>query len=566
MNILGICHDVLVCSACVVIDGKVISAIAEERLDRVKQSRVFPKLSINQCVELAGLSLKDIDEIAVAWNPAIELETIQSGYLTGRVMRSEHMLQVPAQLMRLSGKRAVNMLSINDLWQDAPPVTFIDHHLAHLGNGYYLSPFDEAAVLVLDGYGEWKTSLLAKVTGTTVHKLGEVKFPHSLGMFYGAVTQFLGFKPDSDEWKVMALASYASPNNDYYERMRELVKVYTDGTFKLNLDYFGFYNYGHPYWYSDRFIDAFGAPRQQGESLDLRHQQIAAALQQVFEESATKILISLHHSTGLDSVVVSGGSFMNSVYNGKITKVTPFQQCYISSCPDDSGTSVGAALYLYAAKTGKRPHSCAHNYWGNEFSQEENWETIERYKIPNATVPSNVLEAAAADIADGKLIAWFQGRSEFGQRALGHRSILADPRREEMKEVINSAVKFRERFRPFAPAILSERVSDYFDCPPNTTVPFMEKVLPFRDFRKSQVPAVVHIDGTGRLQTVDPVASPRFYGLIKSFEARTGIPIVLNTSFNLNGEPIVDSPTDAIRTFYSCGLDVLYLGNVRIAK
>lgn len=566
MKILGICHDVLISSACILVDGEIVAAIAEERLDRVKRSRGFPTKAINQILQLANLQLSDIDEIAIAWNPGIELETVQSGYLNGRIMRSEHMLQVPANLMKLSKQKATNLFNINHLWQDAPPVTFVDHHLAHLGSGYYLSPFDEAAVLVLDGYGERRSGLLAKATGTSVQELGDIKFPHSLGMFYGAVTQFLGFKPDADEWKVMALASYACSDNEYYNQMKELIRLKDDGTFELNLEYFEFYNYWSPNFYSNKFVDIFGPPRQTGSQIESRHHKIAAALQQVFEESITQILIHLHKVTQSNNLIVSGGCFMNSAYNGKITQFTPFRECFVGSCPDDSGTSIGAALYLYAEKTGKRPRPTCHNYWGSEFTQEEIWEVVQHYKIPNASLKDDVTGSAAIDIASGKLVGWFQGRSEFGQRALGHRSILADPRRAEMKDVINASVKYRESFRPFAPAILSERVQDYFECPPNLRIPFMEKVLPFLGSKEGEVPAVVHVDGTGRLQTVTPEISPLFHSLITRFEEKTGVPVLLNTSFNLNGEPIVDSPTDAIRTFYSCGLDILYLGNVRIEK
>ena len=567
MKILGICHDVFICSACVVVDGKVLAAISEERLDRVKRSRVFPLKAIEKCLEIAGITIGEIDEIAIAWNPGIEMETILPGYLSGRIMRSEHMVQVPGRLMSIAGMPASQMLSLNDLWEQSPPITFVDHYLAHVGNAFYLSPFDDCAILVLDGRGEKQTGLLASGYGVTVEKLVETDFPHSFGLFYGTVTQFLGFEPDSDEWKVMALASYAFSDNEYLGKMRGLVHLNEDGSFRLNLDYFEFYNFWHKHMYSNKFIDVFGEPREKAGEITVRHQQIAAALQKVYEESVTKILTSLHEQTKNDRVSVSGGCFMNSVYNGKITELTPFKECFISSCPDDSGTSIGAALYLEAVRSGRRckEHSLG-NSWGEEFSEQQLAEIVREYKIPNAETVTDPSKSAANDLKEGKLVGWFQGRTEFGQRALGNRSILADPRKKEMKDLINSAVKFREGFRPFAPAILADRVSEYFECSNETRVPFMEKIIKIRKEKRDEIPSVVHVDGTGRLQTVDADDSPRFHALINAFEKLTGVPVVLNTSFNLNGEPIVNSPKDAIRTFFSCGLDILYLGHTRIEK
>lgn len=258
---------------------------------------------------------------------------------------------------------------------------------------------------------------------------------------------------------------------------------------------------------------------------------------------------------------------MNSVFNGKISQLTPFREHFIGSCPDDSGTSIGAALYLHSKRTGTRTFADSDdNYWGIEFSDEECWEAVSRYKLPNVEQCDDPSQRAAEDLARGRLIGWFQGREEFGQRALGNRSILADPRLPGTKDTVNAAVKYREGYRPFAPAILQERVSEYFECGAETRVPFMEQVLLFREEKRAEVPAAVHIDGSGRLQTVEADSSSRFCLLIEFSEKMTGVPIVLNTSFNLNGEPIVSSPEDAIHTFYSCGLDVLYLGNVRISK
>jgi len=567
MKILGVCHDVFICSACVVVDGIVIAAIAEERLDRVKMSRVFPLKAIEKCLQIAGMTIEDIDEIAVAWNPGIEMETVLPGYLSGRVMRAEHMIQVPARFMQIAGMPASQLLSLNNLWEKSPPITFIDHYMAHVGNAFYLSPFRDCAILILDGRGEKQTCLLASGDEVSVEKIVETDFPHSLGLFYSAVTQFLGFQPDSDEWKVMALASYTTSDNEYLPKMKKLVNVNDDGSLKLDLDYFEFYNLWKKNMYSNKFVEVFENPRSKDDKITLRHQKIAAALQRVFEESVTRILKILHERTKNDRVVLSGGCFMNSVYNGKILELTPFKECFIPSCPDDSGTSIGAALYLEAVRSGRRfgEHSLT-NSWGEKFSEQQLAKVVKEYKLHNSKKVNDPSKSAANDLENGKLVGWFQGRTEFGQRALGNRSILADPRKREMKDLINKAVKFRESFRPFAPAILAERVSEYFECSDGTRVPFMEKVIEVRKEKRDEIPSVVHVDGSGRLQTVHADSSPRFHALIKEFEKLTGTPIVLNTSFNLNGEPIVNNPTDAIRTFFSCGLDILYLGNIRIEK
>ena len=566
MNVLGISHDVLICSAALVRDGKVVAAIPEERLDRVKQSRVFPARAIQRCLDLGGLTLADVDEVAVAWNPGIELETIPGGYLNARRWRTEHLEQVPARFMQLLGTAATDELTMTGAARGCPPITYINHYDAHVGNALFTSGFADAAILVLDGRAERQTSLLAVGHGAKVEKLAEVKFPHSLGLYYGAITQLLGFKPDGDEWKVMALGSYASGDNEYYPILSKLVTVLDDGTFEMALDHFEYHNFFDRRMYADKLVAKLGPPRKKSEPLDHRHENIAAAMQRVFEESVTQILNRLHARTGLDKLVVGGGCFMNSVYNGKIEQLTPFRDVFVGSAPDDSGTAVGAALWLCARRSGKRADEPVRdNYWGPEYSDAECLDVARKFKLA-AEVVDDPATRAATDLCNGKIIGWFQGRMEFGQRALGNRSILLDPRRKDGKDVVNAAIKFREAFRPFAPAILLDKVHDWFECEPGTKVAFMERVLPFRASKRELVPAVVHVDGSGRLQTVDRDSSPRYRALIEAFDRMTGVPIVLNTSFNLNGEPIVCSPEDALRTFYTCALEVLYLGNVRIAK
>lgn len=566
MNVLGICHDVFICSAALVRDGEVVSAIPEERLDRIKQSSVFPTLAIQRCLEMGGLALSDVDEIAIAWNAGIELESIPAGYLKSRRWRSEHLMQVPARFMQMLGTRATEELTVKGGAQGCPPITFVNHYDAHVGNAFFSSPYEHAAIMVLDGRAEKQTSLLAVGRGTKVEKISEVEFPHSLGLFYGTITSILGFKPDGDEWKVMALASYASGDNEFYPLLKELISVNDDGTFEMSLDHFGYTNYFERRMYSDKLVKKLGPPRKKSDPLTERHQKIAAAMQRVFEETVTSMLKCLHKRAGTDKLVVGGGCFMNSVYNGKIAEQTPFKHVYIGSAPDDSGTAIGAALWLAGQRSGKRPaEAIRHNYWGPEYTDAECLDVARRFKL-SAEVVTDPSARAAKDLVDGKILGWFQGKMEFGQRALGNRSILLDPRSKDGKDVVNAAIKFRESFRPFAPAILAEKVHEWFECAPGTKVPFMERVLPFRPEKRELVPAVVHVDGSGRLQTVDHDSSPRYHALIEAFDKLTGVPIVLNTSFNLNGEAIVCAPEDALRTFFTCALDVLYLGNVRITK
>ena len=481
MKILGICHDVFVCSACVVVDGRIVTAIAEERLDRRKQSKGFPTLAIQRCLQEAQLEMSDIDEIAVAWNPAIEMETPPPGYLSGRRSRIEHLAQVPSQLAKLLGTTSAGPLTIGNCFLDCPPITFLDHYDTHIGAGFFLSPYQRSAILVMDGRGENQTCLLAEGDGIDITRIEEVRFPHSLGLFYGAVTQFLGFRPDSDEWKVMALAAYGDPDADDAADLSDLITVKDDGTFQVALEYFEFYNFSDRRMYSDVFVRRFGPPRQPGDVLTRAHHQLAASTQRVFEDVMVAILTKLHERTQLDTVTLSGGCFMNSVLNGKVTTLTPFREAYVSSCPDDSGTSVGAALVLHTMRTKERTlEPSLHNYWGPEYSDAECQAVVERYRLPNAAVVADPAQEAARDLADGKILGWFQGRMEFGQRALGNRSILLDPRRPDGRDVVNSAVKFRESFRPFAPAILAHRVQEYFECEQGARVPFMEKVFRWR--------------------------------------------------------------------------------------
>lgn len=567
MKILGICHDVWIASAALVEDGEVINAIAEERLNRQKQSRTFPELAVKWCLENANISLSDVDEVAIAWNPAIDLESVPSPLLNRHRHRAEHFYQVPAHLMKIAGGSTRGAVTQSPVTDKTPPITYVNHYDSHIGNTYFMSGWQDAAVLIIDGRAELQTCFLGQAIGTKVEKLVEVNYPNSLGLFYGTITQFLGYRPDSDEWKVMAMGSEVEPENEFTDKLRQLIRVNHDGSFNLKLEFFEFYNQFDKRMYSDAFIAEFGPPRCRGAEITQNNKKLASAMQLVFEESVAKIINSLHKSTNNKRLAVSGGCFMNSVFNGKISSLTPFEEVFIGSCPDDSGTSVGAALYLNAQRVGvKRSVTPTTNYWGPSFTDEYCLKVAKKCKLSNIEVVDNLSASAVQDLVGGNVIGWFQGHMEFGQRALGNRSILLDPRKVDGKDIVNAAVKFRESFRPFAPAILAEHVDQWFDVPDSELVPFMEKVYKFKSEKMKLVPSVVHSDGTGRLQTVRAEDNPIFYDLISRFFEQTSVPILLNTSFNLNGEPVVCSPEDAIRSFYTCGLDILYLGNVRISK
>jgi carbamoyltransferase len=445
-------------------------------------------------------------------------------------------------------------------------IFYIRHHLCHAANGFFISPYENAAILTADGRGELDCATYSIGKGNSIELLKTMQIPHSLGSFYSTFTSFFGFKPNSDEWKVMALSSFASHDNQYYKKLKDIVNLKPDGTFELDLNYFKEHNVETENYYTDEFINMFGQPSKPNDLIQKRHHDIASAMQKMTEDILVHMLNWLYQNTKLENLVVNGGSFMNSVFNGKITKKTNFSNVFISSCPDDSGLSIGSALYVYNHILGKSERYVQkHNFYGPEYNNNEIKDTLEKYGIEYIFV-ENIDDYVCELLIKGELIGWFQGKMEFGQRALGHRSIIADPRDPKMKDKINSAIKYREAFRPFAPAILENMASEYFEMGGTEKVPFMEKIFMIKEDKRSIIPSVTHIDGSGRLQTVNQKDNPIFFSLINKFYEKTGIPVLLNTSFNINGEPIVCNPTDAIRTFYSCGLDSLILGKYVIKK
>ena len=539
-------------------------AVREERLNREKKTRKFPMMAIDACLAAAGATLQDMDTVAISWNPAINLERFNGAYSAVSRYKPEHFYGVPAHLMMLVEDRESTLSRQQIHFTSGKPldVTYVNHHMAHASDSYLQSEFEEAAILVIDAYGEKDSVTFARGTGPAITSLGALQFPHSLGSFYGTLTQFLGFTPDSDEWKVMGASPYGDASR-FADKLRSLMQLGPQGGFELDLSYFHFPLFSRPTMYSEKLVHLLGAPRDPRAELTQRDFDLSAAIQVVAEEAAFHLLRHLHEITGLDDVCLSGGVAMNCVINGKVPFHTPFRRVHVGSSADDGGTSVGAALYVASRDPGFTRMAARHSYLGPEFTDEQIAAELGKYGLPRTKVDSPAAEAARR-ISEGQIVGWFQGRAEFGERALGNRSILADPRDAAMKDRVNSAIKYRESFRPFAPSILAEAVADYFEHP--QPVPFMEKALVVRADKRGDVPAVVHVDGTGRLQTVERDVNPLYHALISEFRARTGVPIVMNTSFNLQGEPIVTSPKDAIRTFFSSGLDALVMGSYMIEK
>jgi carbamoyltransferase len=444
-------------------------------------------------------------------------------------------------------------------------LSFVDHHKGHLANAFLQSGYEQADFMVLDGFGENHTGFCGHVDRGKIEELHSFPFPHSLGSFYSAFTDFVGFKPDADEWKVMALSALGDAG-EYYDAIRPMVRV-NGLDFELDLSFFEHFLFFKPRHFSQKLVDLLGPPLPPGAEPGDRECAIVAAVQKVLEETLFELLVRLHEHSGNKRLVAGGGVFMNCVCNGKLAEHTPYQDMFIGGSPDDSGIAVGSALYgaHYVLRQPMGQEPARHNYFGRAYSNQDILSELQRRKLPYE--PLDDPAARAADLLQqGKIVGWFQGASEFGQRALGNRSILANPTIPAMKDMVNASVKYRERFRPFAPAVKKEAQDEVMCIPAGQSAYYMERVFPFRAAWKTRVPAVVHFDGTGRLQTVDPDVNPLFHRLICCFEAISGVPLVLNTSFNTVGMPIVETPGDAISCFYECGLDALVIGGYLVEK
>jgi len=559
-------------SACLVVDGRLICAIEEERIRRIKHWAGLPIESIKWCLEYAGIDIRDVNYIAVSRNP--------SAHLHKKVLR----LLVKAPRFSFLKNRLQNVSKVKDIKTSIAEafkieasgmkakVQNVEHHRAHLGSTFLVSPFEVAVCVSVDGFGDFLSAMRGIGKGNKIEIVDWVEYPHSLGIFYTAFTQFLGLPKYGDEYKVMGLSAYGEPV--YLSEMRNIVKLKDNGLFELDTSFFlhdkegvdMIWENGEPSLgriFSDKLIGFFGKPREKEEEITKHHQDIAASMQAMYEEAFFHMLNDTYQKMGIDKLTLAGGCIQNSLANGKILEKTPFKEVYIPPASYDAGTAVGAAFWVWNVVLGsKRDFVMESPYWGPEFSDGEIEGILKKEGVGFDRLDEDeLLGRTAKDIASGKVVGWFQGRTEWGPRALGNRSIIVDPRKKEMKDILNERIKRREWFRPFAPSVLEDLISEWFE--ESYSVPFMEKVYKIRPEKRKYIPAVVHVDGTGRLQTVSRSANLRYYSLIEEFYKLTRVPIVLNTSFNEN-EPIVNTPSDALSCFLRTKMDVLVIGNYYI--
>jgi carbamoyltransferase len=559
MNVLGINYYFHDSTACLVVDGRVVAAVEEERLTREKHTNAFPKQAVARCLSIAGVSADSIDAIAVSIKPTKDLSA-KLGYGLANLRNAKPFAkhELGSGLIRQSHLKAW----YRSMWPDGgPTIHYVPHHAAHAIGSFLASPYEEAAILSIDGSGEWATSFLGEGKGTQVMRLSESFFPNSLGSFYEAATQFCGFRPNYDEGKTMGLAPFGNPEV-FGDAVRRLASVDDSGAIKVDLSFFNYQFWGDQRC-SSRFFETFGNARKSAEFAD-NHKDVAAAFQMALEERALDLCAVLRRRTASRHLVIAGGVALNSVMNGRIVREAGFEDIYVMPAAGDNGTAIGAALYAYNVVLGQpRRHVHDDPYLGTEYSDDHIGELIRGCKL-NAEKCDDINATAARLIADGNIIGWFQGRMEIGPRALGNRSILANPTLPHMKDKINAEVKHREAFRPFAPSVQAEATDRYFDVIGES--PFMLKVCPVKPEMREVLPAITHVDGSARLHTVSRDVNPVFYDLIGKFGDITGVPVLLNTSFNVQGEPIVESPEQAIRCFASTGLDALAVGSYLIKK
>ena len=574
MYILGINAYHGGASACLIRDGQVVAAAEEERFKRVKYWAGFPVEAIQYCLDEAGITVKEVDHIGISRDPGANLYKKVMYVLSSR----------PS--FRLVRDRLANAAKVQDLRQVLAEALQIDHsafkaefhnvehHRAHMASAFFVSPYREAAILSVDGMGDFVSTMWGVGRENRLEVLDSVSFPHSLGNFYTMISQWLGFPKYGDEGKVMGLAPYGDPV--YLDRMRRIVRLQRDGTFELDLDYLAHgaegatmtWDDGAPTigrLYTDKLVELFGPPREPRAEITPHQQNVAASLQAMLEEAEFSLVEMLQRSTGQTALCMAGGVALNSSFNGKILPNTAFEDIYIHPAAGDAGTALGVCFYIYHQLLGQpRAFVLDHAYTGPRFENGRIAEKLGSYGLQYEELDEGELaRLTAALVAEGKVTGWFQGRMEWGPRALGNRSIIADPRREDMKDILNARIKYREPFRPFAPSILGEATGDYFDqAYPD---PFMIKVYNVLPERQSELLAVTHVDGTGRLQTVHRDTNPLYWQLIKEFDNQTGVPVVLNTSFNEN-EPIVCTPEEAIDCYLRTKMDALAIGNYLVAK
>lgn len=575
MIILGINAYHADSSAAILKDGELIAASEEERFTRVKHWAGFPEKAISFCLKELGITINEVDHIAIGRDPKAKLDKKMlyllknpgGGFKTvlNRLSNTKKVASLEQELSRITGVDAALI---------KPKIHNVEHHRSHLASAFFASPYDEAALLSIDGSGDFTSTMIAVGKGNKIEVLDSVDFPVSVGTFYTAFTQYLGFPHYGDEYKVMGLAPYGEPK--YVDKIRDVIKFTEDGLFTWNQKYFKsakdvVVTYGDDHipfvgsLFAPYFEEKFGKARGKGDELTQYHKDIAASVQRFTEDLIFHIVNHLQKRTGLKNLCIAGGVAQNSVANGKILANCGFENLYIPSAGHDAGISMGSAFYVYNQVLSQpRAKAVYSAYTGSKFSNEEIEAFLKERNITYKRLDDASLYDYVSDrLVNAGVVGWFQGRAEFGPRALGGRSILADPRRSDAKDLLNAKIKRRESFRPFAPSILREFVPEYFEYTEN--VPFMEKVFPIKKEKHSSIPAVTHVDGTGRLQSVDKAVSPRYYNLIDAFRQKTGVPILLNTSFNEN-EPIVNTPAEALDCFLRTKMDMLVLENCVVER
>ena len=591
MNILGIScffHDA---AAALIRDGEIIAAAEEERFTRKKHDYEFPLNAIKFCLSMAAIRSEELDYVVFFEKPFTKFErlllTSMQTFPKSRKVFQESMITWLTDKLWIKGliKQSLNV--------SEHKILFSNHHLSHAASAFFCSPFEQAAILTVDGVGEWATATYGVGKDRVITLQREIRFPHSLGLLYSAFTAFLGFEVNEGEYKVMGMAPFGEPK--YVDKVWKLINQESDGSFSLNMEYFTFHH-STENTYGRKFLELFGPARdpksyfftpesgypsyfgdKPANYTRLAHQNkhyadVAASIQRVTEEVLIKMACYLHKETGMTKLCMAGGVALNSVANGRILRETPFEQIYVQPAAGDGGGALGAALYAYHSVCNKpRNGAMKHAYWGKSYDTQEVSEFLKQNGITHTRLENEdqLLERVAISIEQGKVVGWFQGRFEWGPRALGNRSILANPGKAEMKDIVNTKIKFREPFRPFAPSVLVEKASDYFDLPEASKhhpARYMLYVMNVHEGKREKLPAITHVDGTARLQTVSTDAAPRYYRLIEQVGKATGTPVVLNTSFNLKGEPIVNTPAEAYSTFIRSGIDTLVLGEHVIEK
>lgn len=574
MYILGINAYHAGSSACLIKNGQLVAAAEEERFNRRKYWSGFPVQAIRYVLEEGGITAYDLDHLGISRNPSANLlkkvmftlsKRPSLDMIRGRLSNAGEVKDPKTQLVQSLGLEAAALKA---------QVHNVEHHRAHMASAFFVSPFEDAAILSVDGMGDFVSTMWGTGRNSQINVADAINFPHSLGFFYTAISQWLGFPKYGDEGKVMGLAPYGNPV--YLDKMRDIVRVQRDGTFELNLDFFRIHTEGVTMsWedgdpvlgslFSTELTRVLGEPREPRTEITSYHHDVAASLQAMLEEAEFALVHKLQRETGAKAICMAGGVALNSAFNGKILPETDFEEIHIHPAAGDAGTALGVCYYIWHQILGQpRSYVMQDAYTGPQFSSDAIQSLLDREEIVYQSLDEQTLVQRAAEIvADGNILGWFQGRMEWGPRALGNRSIIADPRRDDMKDVLNARIKHREKFRPFAPSILMEHVGEYFDQ--SYPDPFMIKVYDVLPEKRSEIPAVTHVDGTGRLQTVDQQHSPLYWSLINAFKERTGVPVVLNTSFNEN-EPIVCTPQEAYDCFARTKMDALVMGNFLIEK